>query len=451
MNDPTYKAVQVVAGLCLLAVLYLQMLGASPLPWSDEWELVPYAVGAKPVSLDWLWSQHSDHRIPLQKLGQTLLLRATGVDFRLLVVANALLAFLATLALIRAVCSYRGHSHFGDALFPVVLLNPGFSVFHWGFQFQFLSSVLLTLIVIALLIQQAPRPSRRTVIAATACCALLALCGMNGVILAATLSIALLIWIYVARSTEGPLASAAMAAFATVPLIIGATVILNWAPTSAAGVGATADAAAVAKGILKNFLLLTSPHAASLPPSGPVLYYALNVVVYVSALVVLGVQLLRPRTTADGLDIAKMMLAAGFVGAFAVLGSVAVGRAAYWSKGLEMHYAYLGTLLPLIAWIVLSVQTSEKVRVLAAVPLLVMYASMFQANIQARSWHADSARKDQLAMCADFDRGARIAEFVDGHNAKLFYIDDVNSRRFVRENLVLLKRSGVFPYTQLAD
>src|SRR5580765_5562165 len=54
-----------------------------PTPYMDQWgEVVPVLSGEQPVTLQWLWAQHNEHRLPLAKLIETTLVTAAGGDFR---------------------------------------------------------------------------------------------------------------------------------------------------------------------------------------------------------------------------------------------------------------------------------------------------------------------------------------------------------------------------------
>jgi len=60
----------VCGGLATIAVaVYTTLVSYSSLPWWDTWEyLAAIAKGAKPFSPEWLWHQHNEHRLVLQKL-----------------------------------------------------------------------------------------------------------------------------------------------------------------------------------------------------------------------------------------------------------------------------------------------------------------------------------------------------------------------------------------------
>ena len=51
-----------------VALLALVARFGSNVPSWDEWDLVPALTGNQPVSAEWLWSQHNEHRVPLPRL-----------------------------------------------------------------------------------------------------------------------------------------------------------------------------------------------------------------------------------------------------------------------------------------------------------------------------------------------------------------------------------------------
>jgi len=58
------------AGLLAIgACLYMMVVSYSPVPFWDGWIQIQHpAEGGNPVSLDWLWSQYNEHRMPIPKL-----------------------------------------------------------------------------------------------------------------------------------------------------------------------------------------------------------------------------------------------------------------------------------------------------------------------------------------------------------------------------------------------
>ena len=51
--------------------------------------MVPTLVGKEPHLLKWLWAQTAEHRTPIQKAVYLVLLKASGGDFRIGMIANA--------------------------------------------------------------------------------------------------------------------------------------------------------------------------------------------------------------------------------------------------------------------------------------------------------------------------------------------------------------------------
>src|SRR5262249_855908 len=52
------------------------------IPVGDDWEMVPYIAGKEPLTAQYLWSLHAEHRIPLPKLVTITLAWLTGGDIR---------------------------------------------------------------------------------------------------------------------------------------------------------------------------------------------------------------------------------------------------------------------------------------------------------------------------------------------------------------------------------
>ena len=76
---------------------------------TDDWSLVPVLTGAQPVTVSWLWSQHTVHRILVPRvLFLALYNPMMGYDFRSGVVFNALVLSILALAMIVVVKRLRG-------------------------------------------------------------------------------------------------------------------------------------------------------------------------------------------------------------------------------------------------------------------------------------------------------------------------------------------------------
>jgi hypothetical protein len=169
------------------AFVFVARLGSN-IPRMDDWELVPTLTGNRPLTLDWLWAQHNEHRIPLARLSLLGLLAVSHNDFRAGMVCNV--AFLGALSfgMIRAAREVRGSSSYADVFFPLALLHWGHADnLLWCWQVGFLLSTFLAGVVLLLIVRATPLTPQRTV-AAGACVLLLPLCGANGLALAPALA-----------------------------------------------------------------------------------------------------------------------------------------------------------------------------------------------------------------------------------------------------------------------
>jgi hypothetical protein len=93
-------------------------------PYADEWNYVPWLVGAEPVTPRFLWEQHNEHRYPLARLAYLGLCRATNTLWVGSYVTVAGMALLA-LAMCRVAARLRGYASWTDAFFPILFLHFG--------------------------------------------------------------------------------------------------------------------------------------------------------------------------------------------------------------------------------------------------------------------------------------------------------------------------------------
>jgi glycosyltransferase involved in cell wall biosynthesis len=180
------------AGLLASALLFVWNF-AIPLPSSDEWKMVPYVTGDEPVTMQWLWSPHNEHRIVLPKLIYLPLARLSRMDARPAAMVNALLLAGSALLLCVAARRFRGRTVVSDAFFPLLLLHWG----HWAnlcfpFQITLLLPGFLFCLLVPLLFSFNTRPDRVDTPIGLILCAL-PLCGAAGLPVAAVLGSWLLV------------------------------------------------------------------------------------------------------------------------------------------------------------------------------------------------------------------------------------------------------------------
>jgi hypothetical protein len=210
------------AALLALAVVFVVKFGPNVPLW-DDYAVVPQLVGAEPVTLGWLWSQHSEHRIPLARLILLSDFRLSGADPRpVMLLGVGLLAGLAA-GLLLAVRKARGSLQAEDAFLPLVLLNLGHHAnFLWAIQITYVLAVFLLGIVLVLIVGSRPFPSVRTLGLAALCVTLLPLCNAGGLAFVPALA-AWFGWLAVATwqgKTPAPRSAAVRIALLPVPSLV---------------------------------------------------------------------------------------------------------------------------------------------------------------------------------------------------------------------------------------
>ena len=178
---PAATALLTAAALASIAVW------ARNVPLAEDWNLVPALTGHEPDLSAWLWSQNNEHRLPVQRAIYLGLLRATQ-DVRSAMALNVALLCGLSLLLARTAARLRGRPALADAAFPLALLHLGhWENLVWGWQIQFVWSVVLTGLALWLIVRRpaplGPGPSAAAALLLPA----LALSGGNGLILAAGL------------------------------------------------------------------------------------------------------------------------------------------------------------------------------------------------------------------------------------------------------------------------
>ena len=168
--------------VCTSVAFTVVMLYGNRLPFSDDWDLVPAIVGQQPLTFEWLWSQHNEHRIVIPRLVMVMAARVGGGDFRATLLVNAAcLSGLAALLII-AVKRVRGKTSLTDVFLPCYILHLGQGGLRWGFLFQSVcATVAVGVIAGVLALNRWPTSKAHSVVLATAVL-VLPLSGANGVV-----------------------------------------------------------------------------------------------------------------------------------------------------------------------------------------------------------------------------------------------------------------------------
>jgi hypothetical protein len=170
-------AVVSAAGFCFVAIYGLQF------PLGDEWHWVGRITGDEPVTLAWLWSQHNEHRMFLPRLIYLGLGALSGFDFRAGCFFNVFILSGLSFALMSAARRVRGKTSLCDAFFPLALLHWGqFENLIWGFQLNFVTSVVLEGCILLIVLRCGSQISVKSAMLATLCLISLGLCGSYGLV-----------------------------------------------------------------------------------------------------------------------------------------------------------------------------------------------------------------------------------------------------------------------------
>lgn len=448
INLWTTRTVQVIAFGCFIFLAVSHVLSANPFPFADEWHILAYVTGNKEMSWEWLWALHGDHRIPLQKFVQVRLLQFSNVDFRILAFTNAVFAYLATVLLLSAIRSFRGNLHFGDLVIPLLVLNPGFGTFYWGFHFQFASSVFLAMAGMSWFIFYAKTSKLLYWILFVLSLLALALCGLNGTIAAGSISGLMLLY---SLATIGHKQKIKAAFFVSTLLLPLGLVVYILSQFKLSGVSGLADGFLlfVLFDAIWHWLILMNPRSAALPAGPIVIYYLANFILYTTAIILTAKTLWNTAHSTYENDSVYIVPAAAFLGFMFLLMSIALGRSAYWSSGLEFHYGYISVMLPIASWILISLIANGHVKLVMAIGLLLIYGSMYDNNVKYTQSQFALRKPGYAEIYHSAASGMDINSFVDKYILRFFHIDTDVSRRNIANQLHQLKDAEIFPYMQL--
>jgi hypothetical protein len=219
----------------LAAAMLLVARYGSNVPSWDDWDMVPTLTRAQPVTLDWLWSQHNEHRVPLPRLLFLAFNRLLTVDFRVTMYVDVLAMAALAAALMLAGRRLRGRTSVVDLFFPLLLLDVGQAVnLLWGWQLEFfLSAVLAGVALIAIARSGGGTDPRRAGMVVGVCAMLLPLCGANGLGMAPALALwPLALALLPVRWTGAPTArgSRPLIVLGVGALVLVAVYFIGWQP-----------------------------------------------------------------------------------------------------------------------------------------------------------------------------------------------------------------------------
>ena len=428
------------AFICISAILFFTVFlpAARSFPFSDEWDYLR-AVDLHGTSLvRWLFEQHVDHRIPLQKALHLWLLHRDAYDFRVLFAVNYLFACATAFLGIRIARLYRGQLTIGDLAIPLIALNIGNGFAQWGFGFAFLSSTffLLGFVALAVSSERNARPAELSL--ALMSLLLCALCGLNGLIYTTVLSAILCVlfgWELWRRMPRRPFVVYLLVVASALESV---TLWALWTPTAQAKTGASLSV------IAKFFCGMVTSSVVLCPPNQGWWKFALMAPLVVCGLF-FGISGIREEKLRSMSDIALT----GSVAATGLLMlATAIGRSRYqaWWPGLESHYGYSTLAAPIAAWILLSKRLTRGWRFVTGVVLLVVFAHAYQSTWMCR-WKGLQASGGHIAAVQASIASTRdVKALVESNIADFYFVDDPSVRPKVESGIATLRRKGGYLY-----
>lgn len=425
---------------CVLSfVILLYLFNFKFYPYADDW----IYVGALKPGIefwDWVFSQHVDHFIPLQKAFQFILAKVFEYDFRFLVLANLVIAVLTVLALLGSARMYRGRPSWGDAIIPLAILNPAFGYSLWAFQFQFLSSIFFVAFFLYFSLLFHYRGKSIYFYAAYTSILLCALCGMNGFLFFGTIVAGLSLWYYTSRSGSIKFSLRNMLVL-SVFLLVFALVALNWKPSSA-----TVSEFNIFDS-LTIFLFLQASCLSIYSFSST----ALKALLFIGLFLFACMYAYRKHKT-SGLNYSDIAIVLILIASQVVLFAIAVGRGGAqggWSNALAGHYGFLAVLLPILAWVIVSSGQNVIWRNAIMLALLFVFSFSCYKGIHWCSGYMSNVIEHQLAVGFDLRSEPDIQRLVDKYVKDFTWKDTDEAKKPVMEGIEILRQRGFSKYTLL--
>jgi hypothetical protein len=145
--------------LMMLGNIHFAVTNCSFMPFSDDWWMVPAVTGDQPITVEWLWLDEGEHRIPLPKLLVAALYKLSGGDYRVGPMANVLSLGMLAFAMMWGARRLRGWTRYTDALFPLALMTLNSERVFIGLGVSFIPSTILACLVLLIIAGRGTQPS----------------------------------------------------------------------------------------------------------------------------------------------------------------------------------------------------------------------------------------------------------------------------------------------------
>ena len=250
-----------------LAGFWLVFRYGLDMPFADDWAWLGQVTGEEPVTWNWLWGQHNEHRTFLPRLIYLGLGELSGFDFRAGAYFNVAVLSVCSLLMMRVVRSRRGSACWHDAIFPLAMLQWGsYSNLIWGFQMCFVVSSSLSMAALLPVFCCRGRPSVAAALLTAGCLLGAGLCGAIGLAFLPPLAGWLFLAAVLPATHGGRVSPSYRIVLAGLALILAGFFVFYFVGFSRPGQHAAAPSTMAALRTTGEFL------AASLGPAGEIIW-----------------------------------------------------------------------------------------------------------------------------------------------------------------------------------
>lgn len=438
------KIIHVAAAFILIAFAFKVHVW----PKSDDWAYaLALNLGSVSDFIAWLFEQHVDHRIPIQKFIQYWLARFSGYDFRVLILFNIIIAFLASWSISAAARIYRGYQHHGDLIIPLILLLPAAEYSSWAFALQFLSSVFFIATALYFACRYTRSGQTSDIVLLLVQLALCGLCGLNGAISSTVLICGIVAYFALRIRQQGSRKYYIALCFLALVLIENAAIWLLWNPSSASNIAPNFST------ILELFLMMLPSSMAIFMFDGTSWKIATII-----ALLLLAIYTFVRRAWQNNYEFSDWFLFFGLVACLVVILSIAIARSKIhpeWNVSLAIRYGYLATLLPIMAWILISKGPNTRVGTLTTslvgLSLVILFGAAYIDNYQWRHRMMQAARPQLEIIYHDMNSLENTEKLVDKHILSFNWSDAPVYKKLVINGIDTLRRHDYPLYTVRVD
>lgn len=303
------------------------------------------------------------------------------------------------------------------------MISFGFNVFSWGFSLQFAATTFFAVAFVWLMFTG-------RVNAAYPMLLMEALTGLGGLIIATVVCAAMLL------PDIGKLRS--RQAWLRQDVVLPASLLafclllwLTWTPSSASGGANVNSALTFLYEFVKSTLAVSALHG------------GLWKAIALGALTAAGLYLALRELALKSPSQSHRALCAMLLAVFGMMVAIAIGRSGAnpWRPGLEMHYGYLATPVPILCWLLISRSAPSWLANVLGAGLLTLFATAFVENAE---WRIASIRSDtpKVTEVSYLLHGCTPADqIVNAHFSQLYHADSPRARVVVREGIEKLRRA----------